>query len=122
MGSDMHDRITRSKSIGSLLPFDSKTDITYRRLAREAINKESSFPQPFMANDACHAGGDRKITMGSINEDLQNLLTHHPLYINFPPNGEAFELKSYFIHLLPTFHGMESEDPTSFLKEFRMSC
>ena len=33
-----------------------------------------------------------------------------------------FELKSGFIHLLPTFNGLVGEDPHTHLKEFHMVC
>jgi hypothetical protein len=33
-----------------------------------------------------------------------------------------FELKSGFIHLLPTFNGLAGEDPHTHLKEFHMVC
>ncbi|KAI3674749.1 hypothetical protein L2E82_51975 [Cichorium intybus] len=47
--------------------------------------------------------------------------TQQPLCINYP-NVENFELKSGLIHLLPTFRGLENEDPHKFLKEFHVVC
>jgi hypothetical protein len=37
-------------------------------------------------------------------------------------NNVNFELKSGFIHLLPTFNGLAGEDPHTHLKEFHMVC
>jgi hypothetical protein len=37
-------------------------------------------------------------------------------------NNVNFELKSSFIHLLPTFNGLIGEDPHTHLKEFHMIC
>jgi hypothetical protein len=37
-------------------------------------------------------------------------------------NNVNFELKSGFIHLLPTFNGLAGEDPHIHLKEFHMVC
>ena len=37
-------------------------------------------------------------------------------------NNVNFELKSGFIHLLPTFNGLAEEDPHTHLKEFHMVC
>jgi hypothetical protein len=41
---------------------------------------------------------------------------------DFPPNNVNFKLKSGFIHLIPTFNGLASEDPHTHLKEFHMVC
>ena len=37
-------------------------------------------------------------------------------------NNVNFELKSGFIHLLPTFNRLVGEDPHTHLKEFHMVC
>ena len=36
--------------------------------------------------------------------------------------GGTFELKSGLIHLLPSFHGSNGEDPNKFLSEFQVLC
>jgi len=46
---------------------------------------------------------------------------NQPLCINID-NNVNFELKSGFIHLLPTFNGLVGEDPHTHLKEFYMVC
>ena len=46
---------------------------------------------------------------------------NQPLCINIDSNVN-FELKSGFIHLLPTFNGLAGEDPHTHLKEFHMVC
>jgi len=46
---------------------------------------------------------------------------NQPLCININ-NNVNFELKSGFIHLLPTFDGLAGEDPHTHLKEFHMVC
>jgi hypothetical protein len=46
---------------------------------------------------------------------------NQPLCINID-NNINFELKSGFIHLLPTFNGLTGEDPHTHLKEFHMVC
>ncbi|XP_074297352.1 uncharacterized protein LOC141628064 [Silene latifolia] len=47
-----------------------------------------------------------------------------PLCIAYPPMGanENFELKGYFIHNLPKFHGHTGDDPNRHLSEFYMMC
>ena len=46
---------------------------------------------------------------------------NQPLCINID-NNVNFELKSGFIHLLPTFNGLAGEDPHTHLKKFHMVC
>jgi hypothetical protein len=46
---------------------------------------------------------------------------NQPLCINID-NNVNFELKSSFIHLLPTFNGLAREDHHTHLKEFRTVC
>ncbi|KAK1413027.1 hypothetical protein QVD17_34727 [Tagetes erecta] len=48
-------------------------------------------------------------------------VTQQPLCISYP-DMENFELKSGLIQLLPTFRGLENEDPHQFLKEFHVVC
>ena len=48
-------------------------------------------------------------------------MENQPLCINID-NNVNFELKSGFIHLLPTFNGLAGEDPYTHLKEFHMVC
>jgi hypothetical protein len=48
-------------------------------------------------------------------------MENQPLCININ-NNVNFELKSGFIHLLPTFNGLAGEDPHTHLKEFHMVC
>ncbi|KAL9244486.1 hypothetical protein vseg_018260 [Gypsophila vaccaria] len=51
-------------------------------------------------------------------------LANQPLCITYPPLGEGvnFELKSGLIHLLPTFHGLSTEDPNKHLSDFYIVC
>ncbi|KAI3755784.1 hypothetical protein L1987_55590 [Smallanthus sonchifolius] len=61
----------------------------------------------------------------AVEQTLRQWATHdvtqQPLCINYPAM-ENFELKSGLIHLLPTFRGLENEDPHKFLKEFHVVC
>ncbi|PIN21584.1 hypothetical protein CDL12_05712 [Handroanthus impetiginosus] len=49
-------------------------------------------------------------------------LTQQPLCIEYPQLDVPFELKSGLIHLLPTFRGLENEDPHKHLKELHVVC
>ena len=42
--------------------------------------------------------------------------------ITFPPDAARFNFKSSVIQLLPTFHGLESENPYQHLREFEEVC
>lgn len=44
-----------------------------------------------------------------------------PLYIMYLEIEAAFELKSRFINLLLTFHGLENDDPHKYLKAFHLT-
>jgi len=61
-----------------------------------------------------------------IQPTIRQLLEHEPnlqpLCIVFPEVEGAFELKPNFVHYLPTFHGLPSEDPHQHLREFLMVC
>jgi len=48
-------------------------------------------------------------------------MENQSLCINIDNNAN-FELKSWFIHLLPIFNGLTIEDPYNHLKEFHMVC
>ncbi|XP_073138488.1 uncharacterized protein [Henckelia pumila] len=51
-------------------------------------------------------------------------LNQQPLCIIFPTleANATFELKSWLIHLLPSFHGLAGEDPHKHLMEFHVVC
>ncbi|XP_031097052.1 uncharacterized protein LOC116001306 [Ipomoea triloba] len=49
-------------------------------------------------------------------------LNQQPLYIQHPALEVGFELRSGLIQLLPTFCGLENEDPHKHLKEFHVVC
>ena len=65
------------------------------------------------------------IMAGARQQTLKELaapnVENQPLCINID-NNVNFELKSGFIHLLPTFNGLGGEDPHTHLKEFHMVC
>ena len=58
----------------------------------------------------------------TLKELAAPILDQQPLCIDTPQLEVPFELKSGFIHLLPTFHGLSGEDPNKDLKEFHVVC
>eukprot|EP00257_Ricinus_communis_P025962 XP_025013376.1 uncharacterized protein LOC107261380 [Ricinus communis] len=65
-------------------------------------------------------------TMENLGRTLRELaapnVDQQPLCIQYPDLEVAFKLKSGLIHLLPTLHGLENEDPHKHLKEFHVVC
>ncbi|KAJ9542483.1 hypothetical protein OSB04_028989 [Centaurea solstitialis] len=65
--------------------------------------------------------------MGDGNErTLRELATHDvaqvPICIRYPQGNDNFILKTGLVHLLPSYHGLENEDPNKHLKEFHVVC
>ncbi|KAJ9543915.1 hypothetical protein OSB04_023622 [Centaurea solstitialis] len=65
--------------------------------------------------------------MGDGNErTLRELATHDvaqvPICIRYPQGNDNFILKTRLVHLLPSYHGLENEDPNKHLKEFHVVC
>ena len=65
--------------------------------------------------------------MGDGNEQtLRELATHDitqaPICIRYPQDNDNFTLKTGLVHLLPSYHGLENEDPNKHLKEFHVVC
>ncbi|KAK9125938.1 hypothetical protein Scep_014784 [Stephania cephalantha] len=56
------------------------------------------------------------------NDGIQDLLAHQPHCIAFPAHRGNFELRSGFINLLPVFHGLDRDDPVTFIKDFHSKC
>ncbi|XP_073131455.1 uncharacterized protein [Henckelia pumila] len=100
--------------------YDPKIEITLHRRRREARRKkeedeiQTEIPEEEMAANANLSL--RQLGTSDLNQ--QSLcITFHTL-----ENYATFELKSGLIHLLPSFHGLTSEDPHKYLMEFHMVC
>ena len=48
--------------------------------------------------------------------------TYESLCIQYPDEDVPYVLKTGLIHMLPKFHGLESEEPHKLLKEFHIVC
>ncbi|PIN01467.1 DNA-directed DNA polymerase [Handroanthus impetiginosus] len=90
----------RSSRTGEL-QFDLEVEKTARRLRKETSDSEQ---EETMANER------------TLRELAEPDLTQQPLCIEYPQLDVPFELKSGLIHLLPTFQGLENEDPHKHLK------
>jgi hypothetical protein len=118
--------VTRSSNQGDF-QYDPEIERTLCRLRREA---QRNSEENDLALDFLFASDfdleEEKIMAG--NRTLKELavpyLNQQPLCITFPTlkATTTFELKSGLIHLLPTFHGLTSEDPHKHLKELHVVC
>ena len=78
----------------------------------------------------CPVSFDYSSTMGEIGENSKTLrelfspiTTNPPSCIVLPTTTTAhFKLKPQIIHLLPTFHGLDREDPYMHMKGFLEIC
>ncbi|KAL7616654.1 hypothetical protein Lser_V15G00217 [Lactuca serriola] len=81
---------------------------------------ETFIPTPTMGDNHCqhppHPPPEQTFRQWATQD-----VTQQPLCINYPATIN-FELKSGLIHLLPSFCGLENEDPHKFLKEFHVVC
>ncbi|KAI3516247.1 hypothetical protein L1887_15158 [Cichorium endivia] len=137
----------RSHRTGSPLALDKEIEKTARSLRKQATlckkqpTSQTSTSHPTIENQATQVTSTETqsettsppsptpiptpITMAAPEQTLRQWatqdVTQQPLCITYPAMIN-FELKSGLIHLLPTFRGVENEDPHKFLKEFHVVC
>ncbi|KAJ9567080.1 hypothetical protein OSB04_003046 [Centaurea solstitialis] len=67
-----------------------------------------------------------KVEMAEDEQTLRQLATQDvaqtPICIRYPTGNPNFALKTGLVHLLPTYHGLENEDPNKHLKQFHIVC
>ena len=59
-----------------------------------------------------------EVQQKTLNDYLHPTRTATPSCIMFPPNMPNLDFKPGMIQLLPTFHGLESENPYMHIREF----
>ncbi|XP_010684910.2 uncharacterized protein LOC104899419 [Beta vulgaris subsp. vulgaris] len=110
---------TRASHIRSLL-FDSEIERTLYRLRKEIRGHFRELP--------FYIKVEEEEMPPRADPTLRELsgpnLDQAPLAIQYPEFGEnvTFELKSGLVHLLPSFHGLNGEDPIKHLAEFHAVC
>ena len=127
--------MTRSASTGQELEFDPEIEARLRRIREEGrkSHEEELKDQPSSSNNsdteeeedtmaqnnanananANNANAERTMVQYGELDPNQDLLS-----IVYPQSDQEWELKSGLIHWLPTFHGLETEDPHLHLKQF----
>ncbi|WCJ30088.1 hypothetical protein M5689_011671 [Euphorbia peplus] len=108
--------------------FDPEIEKTAKRLRKESrlrntasLAQDESSSSESEVEEVYH---EEEIPMAE--RTLRQLQTYEvnnqPLCIRYPNLDVSFELKSELIHLLPKFHGIESESPHKHLKQFHVVC
>ena len=132
----MHGR--RSLNL-ELIPLDPDIDRTLRRTQRATIVSEirgemgdqrenipENVEQPIFENKDVRAGNGEQAKAWHVDftTSLRDLFapvaTSSPSCIVLPPtNATHFDLKPHVIQLLPSFHGLDHENPYGHVKKFK---
>jgi hypothetical protein len=70
-------------------------------------------------NQSLHNENNRVRTL---RDHMNPTRTSAPSCIVFSPNASHFNFKPYIIQLLPSFHGLDLENPYLHLREFKEVC
>jgi hypothetical protein len=107
-----------------LISLDPKIERTLRRRRRPPVVRES-----VEMGDNVHAGenerhrGENVDHTRSLRDLFSPVATNTPSCIELPPtNAIHFDLKPHVIQLLPSFHGLDLENPYSHVKKFKDIC
>ncbi|CAN6543874.1 unnamed protein product [Malus baccata var. baccata] len=122
---------TRS-TVQKLIPFDPELEQNLRRKRREqTLQKvrplQETFLQSVFSGDL-HNKEKMAFVIPEAGLPLGDSLTAHttniPSCITYPAveEGTAFEIKHHMLNILPTFHGLSSDDRNMHIAEFLMGC
>jgi hypothetical protein len=135
----MHGR--RSQNL-ELIPLDPDIDKTLRRTRRAPVVSEirgemgdqrenipENVEQPTFENEDVRAGNGEQARQWhvdfttSLRELFAPVATNSHSCIVLPPtNATHFDLKPHVIQLLPSFHGLDHENPYGHVKKFKDIC
>jgi len=73
-------------------------------------------------NQSIHNENNENNRVRTLKDRMNPTRTSAPSCIVFPPNASHFNFKPGIIQLLPTFHGLELENPYLHLREFEEVC
>ncbi|CAL8152415.1 unnamed protein product [Prunus armeniaca] len=122
---------TRS-AVQQLFPFDPEPEQSLRRRRREqnllwVPSLQGTFLQSLYYEDL-HSTETMAFVILEAGDLLGNSLTAHatniPGCITYPAveEGSTFEIKHHMLSILPTFHGLSTNDPNMHIAEFLMGC
>ena len=92
-----------------------------RTLSGRLCRVSSSFSENMTEenNQSLHNENNRMRTLG---DHINPIRTSAPSCIVFPPDASHFNFKPDIIQLLPSFHGLDLENPYLHLREFEEVC
>ncbi|KAM1075112.1 hypothetical protein ACFX2B_019770 [Malus domestica] len=122
---------TRS-TVQKLIPLDPELEQNLRRKRREQILQwvpplQGTFLQSLNSGDL-HSKGKMAFVIPEaglpLGDSLTAYTTNIPSCITYPAveEGSTFEIKQHMLNILPTFHGLSSDDPNMHIAEFLMGC
>nr|XP_028961481.1 LOW QUALITY PROTEIN: uncharacterized protein LOC103409283 [Malus domestica] len=122
---------TRS-TVQKLIPFDPEFEQHLRRKRREQhLQRVRPLQERFLESvfsGNLHNKEKMAFIIPEAGLPLGDSLTAHttniPSCITYPAveEGTAFEIKQHMLNILPTFHGLSSDDPNMHIAEFLMGC
>ncbi|CAN6579695.1 unnamed protein product [Malus baccata var. baccata] len=122
---------TRS-TVQKLITFDPELEQNLRRKRREQhLQRVRPLQETFLesvSTEDLHNKDKMAFVIPEAGQPLGNSLTAHttniPSCITYPAveEGTAFEIKQHMLNILPTFHGLSSDDPNMHIAEFLMGC
>jgi hypothetical protein len=126
----MHGR--RSQNL-DLIPLDPDLEKTLRRTSRAPVemgdNLRNANQDENMEYQDARAENDEHVKAWNVDftKSLQELFTpiatsSHSCIMLPPTNATCFELKPHVIQLLPSFYGLENENPYGHVKKFKDMC
>ncbi|KAM2867707.1 hypothetical protein COP2_023600 [Malus domestica] len=121
---------TRS-TVQKLIPFDPELEQTLRRRKEKNLqwvpSLQVTFQQSSISRDL-HSKEKLAFVIPEASQPLGESLTAHttniPSCITYSAveEGSTFEIKQHMLNILPTFHGLSSDDPNLHIAEFLMGC
>jgi hypothetical protein len=131
----------RSKNL-ELIPLEPDLERTLRKICRAPVERETvemgddlrnanqpeNIKQPRFENqDAKGENEQARAWNVDYTTSLRDLFAHvatnsHSCIVLPPTNATHFDLKPHVIQLLPSFHGLDLENPYSHMKKFKDIC
>jgi hypothetical protein len=95
-----------------------------RTLSDRLCRVSSSFLENMAEEDnqSLHNENNENIQVRTLRDHMNPTRTSAPLCIVFPPDASHFNFKPGIIQFLPSFHGLELENPCLHLREYEEVC
>ncbi|CAL8174985.1 unnamed protein product [Prunus armeniaca] len=124
--------VSTHSAVQQLFPFDPEPEQSLRRRRGEqnllwVPSLQGIFLQSLYSEDL-HSTKTMAFVIPEAGDPLGNSLTAHatniPGCITYPAveEGSTFEIKHHMLSILPTFHGLSTDDPNMHIAEFLMGC